>query len=281
MKKLIIILGVVGAAFSAIFVRMSTMPSVVLVFYRMMFAVIGIVPGLMLGARGELKNITFGKLKYCIVSGVCLGFHFICYFESLSYTSIASSVVLVDTEIFFVAIASIFLLREKQTWIEWLAIAITFAGSVVVAGGDLAGGNIVGDLLALAGAVFVSIYTMIGKKARKDMSTTVYTSIVYSCAGMVALIFSLVKGESMVIGSVNNWIAALGIALFCTLLGHSIFSWGLKYEKASFVSVAKLLEPVFASVLGLFIFGEMPSLTSCIGGVLIIAGICVYSYKRS
>lgn len=281
MKKLIIILGVVGAAFSAIFVRMSTLPSVVLVFYRMLFAVIGIAPGLLLGANQELKTLTFGKIKYCILSGICLGFHFICYFESLSYTSIASSVVLVDTEIFFVAIASIFLFKEKQTWLEWLAIAVTFIGSMIVAGGDLANGNVLGDLLALSGAVFVSVYTMIGRKIRKDMSTTVYTSIVYSCAGIVALIFTLVKGYSLAIGGTNNWIAAIGITIFSTMLGHSIFSWGLKYEKASFVAVAKLLEPVFASILGLMIFKEMPSLTSCLGGVLIIIGICAYSLRRN
>ncbi len=281
MKKLIIIMGVVGAALSAIFVRMSTLPSVVLVFYRMLFAEVGIAPGLMLGARKELKELNFKKVKYCIISGVCLGFHFICYFESLSYTSIASSVVLVDTEIFFVAVASIFLFREKQTLTEWLAIAVTFVGSMVVAGGDLINGNIPGDLLALAGAVFVSIYTMIGRKARKDMSTTVYTSIVYSCSGIVALIFTLIKGYSLSIGTTNNWIAALGIAIFCTLLGHSVFSWGLKYEKASFVAIAKLLEPVFASVLGLLIFKEIPSITSCLGGILIIAGIIVYSRKQN
>ena len=74
----------------------------------------------------------------------------------------------------------------------------------------------------------------------------------------------------------NLWIA-LGLAIFCTLLGHSIFSWGLKYEKASFVSAVKLLEPVFASILGFVFLREIPSLYTAVGAVLIIVGIILLS----
>lgn len=277
MKKLIIILGVVGAAFSAIFARMSTMPAAVLVLYRMVFALIGICPGLIIGRRDEIKKLDIKKITPCIISGICLGCHFICYFESLAYTSIASSVVLVDTEIFFVAIGSILLFKERMTVPGWLSIIITFIGSMVVAGGDILNGNILGDILALVGAIFVSVYTVLGKTARKYMSTSAYTSIVYACAGLVAFLFSIIKGYSFEIGTINNWIAAVGTAVFCTLLGHSIFSWGLKYEKAAFISIAKLLEPIFATILGLIIFNEVTSLTSCIGGVLIIAGIIAFT----
>jgi len=59
----------------------------------------------------------------------------------------------------------------------------------------------------------------------------------------------------------------------CTPWGHSIFSWGLKYEKAAFVSTVKLLEPIFAAILGLLIFKEIPPRTSIGGGILIVVGI--------
>lgn len=277
MKKLIIILGVVGAAFSAIFVRMSTLPASVLVFYRMLFAIIGICPSLIISHRSEITALRPNQIMGPVLSGICLGCHFICYFMSLSYTSIASSVVLVDTEIFFVAIVSIFIFKEKQSLIGWVSILITFIGSMIVAGGDILNGNIWGDILALLGTVFVSVYTVLGKRARKNMSTSVYTCIVYACAGVVALIFSIINNYPMAIGTLNNLLAAVGIAVFSTLLGHSIFSWGLKYEKASFVSIAKLLEPIFASILGIFIFKEVPGVTSCIGGILIILGISMFS----
>lgn len=281
MKKLIIILGVVGASMSAILVRFSDAPSLVLVFYRMFFAVTLLLPSLIKGGVSEYKSLKKKDLLLCALSGLFLGLHFSFYFESLKHTSIASSVALVDTEVLFVAMGSLIFLKEKITKIGWLCILVTFIGSVVVSLGDFAGGGIYGDILALLGAVCVGMYTLIGRRMRKTMSTTAYTWVVYLVAGLVVLIGTFITGDYIVPISVRNLLCGLGLAVFCTILGHSIFSWGLKYEKAAFVSTAKLLEPVFASILGLFIFREVPPVTSIIGGILIIIGIVFMCREES
>lgn len=273
MKKVIIILGVLGCSLSAILVRFSDAPSTVLAFYRMFFSAVLLLPALLKGSVSEYKKLSKKQIFLCGLSGLFLGLHFTFYFESLKHTSISSSVVLVDTEVFFVAIGGMLVLKEKLSGLNWLCIAITFVGSVVVALGDLAGGNIKGDLIALLGAACVGIYTLIGRKMRETMSTTAYTWIVYFVAAVVVLICSLSTGSPIVPVSGKNLLIGLGLAVFCTLLGHSIFSWGLKYEKAAFVSTAKLLEPVFASLIGIVIFAEMPSLTTILGGIMIILGI--------
>lgn len=69
---------------------------------------------------------------------------------------------------------------------------------------------------------------------------------------------------------------ALGMAVFCTLLGHSVFSWGLKYLPPAFISTVKLLEPVFASIWGLALFGERPGMAVLLGGAVIISGVALY-----
>lgn len=273
MKKLIIVLGVVGASLSAILVRFSDAPSTVLVFYRMFFAVLLLLPAFIKNGVSECKNLAKKNMVLCAVSGLFLGLHFSFYFESLKHTSIASSVVLVDTEVFFVAIGGLIFLRERISKIGWICILVTFIGSVIVALGDMAGGALYGDILALLGAVCVGIYTLIGRLMRKSMSTTAYTWIVYLVAAIVVLIVSTLSSNPVLPISIKNMLIGLGLTLFCTLLGHSIFSWGLKYEKAAFVSTAKLLEPVFASIIGIFAFGEIPPLTSVVGGILIILGI--------
>lgn len=281
MKKLIIILGVVGASMSAILVRFSDAPSLVLVFYRMFFAVTLLLPSLIKGGVSEYKSLKKKDLLLCALSGLFLGLHFSFYFESLKHTSIASSVALVDTEVLFVAMGSLIFLKEKITKIGWFCILVTFIGSVVVSLGDFAGGGIYGDILALLGAVCVGMYTLIGRRMRKTMSTTAYTWVVYLVAGLVVLTGTFITGDYIVPISVRNLLCGLGLAVFCTILGHSIFSWGLKYEKAAFVSTAKLLEPVFASILGLFIFREVPPVTSIIGGILIIIGIVFMCREES
>ena len=282
MKKIIIILGVLGTAFSAILVRYSDAPSTVLVFYRMLFSVLLLSPAALLFHKREFTGIGLREIGLCVGSGIFLGKHFFCYFQSLQYTGIASSVVLVDTEVFFVALGGALFLRERLSALGWLSILITFAGSVVVVLGDMGGGRMTGNILALCGAVCSAVYTLIGRSCRRRMSTTVYTWIVYFSAGMVVLPASFLTGNPVLPVSLRNLAVAMGLAVLCTLLGHSIFSWGLKYESASFISVVKLLEPVFASLLGILLFREMPAVTSIAGGILIIGGIvlCIVSGQR-
>ena len=59
--------------------------------------------------------------------------------------------------------------------------------------------------------------------------------------------------------------------------GHSVYSWGLKYLNASYITTIKLLEPVFASILGLLIFREIPGAFVIIGGAVVIGGIIYYT----
>lgn len=281
MKKLIIILGVVGTSLSAVLVRFADAPSTVLVFYRMLFSVLLLAPVVLTRCRGEYRNLKKKYLLLCMVSGLFLGIHFACYFEALNRTSIAACVSLVDTEVFFVALGSSLFLKEKLSFKGWFCIALTFTGSVIIAASDVSGGGIAGDLIAVAGAASSCIYTLIGRKLRMVMTTNAYTWIVYFFAGLVVLVASQAGGNYVVpIQPHNLWIA-LGLAVFCTLLGHSIFSWGLKYEKASFVSTVKLLEPVFASILGFLLLREVPSWFTAAGAVLIIAGISMLSRETA
>jgi drug/metabolite transporter (DMT)-like permease len=89
-------------------------------------------------------------------------------------------------------------------------------------------------------------------------------------------VIALVQGVSPIGYGAVNFATAFGMAVFCTLLGHSVFSWGLKYLPPAFIATAKLLEPVFAAVWGLLLFAEIPSWTVVLGGVVVICGVALY-----
>ena len=72
-------------------------------------------------------------------------------------------------------------------------------------------------------------------------------------------------------------LVGLALALLSTIMGHSIFSWALKYFSPSFVSACKLCEPAVAAVLAAFLFAEIPAPLQLLGGVLILGGVFVYS----
>ena len=276
--RLIVLLGVVGVSFSSIFVKYATAPSPVLAFYRMGFTTLCLLPFVLTKYREELKNIKSKNLILCLVSGFFLACHFTCYFESIRYTSVSSSTVLVDIEVFFICIFSYILFREKCSKAGIIGILITFSGSVVLAMADRSGGSqiILGDMLALAGACFMAIYTMIGSRQRKGLSTTVYTFLVYGMTTFTLLIFNLFSHTPVTGYGAMNYIWGFLLCIFCTLMGHSIFNWGLKYLPASLISNMKLGEPVFASILALILFGQVPGILQIIGGILIIIGIYTY-----
>ena len=156
---------------------------------------------------------------------------------------------------FFIALITLFVLRERLPKRAWIGIGITFVGSLLVAMGDLgSGGNsLSGDLLALAGAFFVACYTMIGAQCRKRISTTLYTLIVYLSAAMVTGLILLATGVPFGGYAPRDFLCALGMAVVCTLL-----------------------EPVFATCLGLLLFREIPAPLVVAGGVVVILGVFYY-----
>lgn len=282
MKRLLVLLGVAGVSLSAVFVRWSTAPSLVLALYRMAFSALLLLP-LALARRAEFRDLRRRELFLSLVSGAFLGAHFACYFESLRWTSIAAAVVLVDTEVLFVALASVLVLKKRLSRRAWLAVLLAFGGSVMVAlaGGSGGGSALRGNLFALAGSVCMAVYTMLGAVCRRRLSTTVYTTLVYSAAAAAVLAAALAGGQPLMGWGPVNLLAGLGMAVFCTLLGHSVFSWGLKYLPPAFISTAKLLEPVFASVWGLFLFKERPGGLVVLGGAAILLGIGLYSREEA
>ena len=138
--------------------------------------------------------------------------------------------------------------------------------------------HIYGDILALLAAIAVAAYTLIGRVVREKLSTTVYTYIVYAACTAALVLLCFCQGYDLLGYGSSAVVVGLLLAVFSTILGHSIFSWCLKYFSPSFVSASKLCEPVAAAILAVFLFGESPSLFQLAGGVLILGGVYYYSH---
>ena len=277
---IMIVVGVIGISLSSIFVKYSTAPSAVTAAYRLLWTVLLLGP-VVLGrgeSRRELMRITLKNGLLSALSGLFLAIHFVLWFESLSHTSVASSTTIVCTEVIWVALGFCLLLKGKLSGTAIAAIGISLAGSVLIALSDSrGGGHLYGDILALLAAVAVAVYTLIGRIVRQQVSTGVYTFIVYVTCAVVLVITCGVQGYDLLGYGLSPVTVGLLLALFSTILGHSIFSWCLKYFPPAFVSASKLCEPVAAAVLAGFLFGEIPGWMQIFGGVLVLAGVLWYS----
>ena len=277
---LMILVGVIGISLSSIFVKFSQAPSAVTAAYRLLWTVVLLTPVTLGKAqnRQELKSAPKKLVLLSVLSGLFLAIHFVLWFESLQHTSVASSTTIVCTEVIWVCLGFCIFLRGKLSWKVVAAIAVTLLGSVLIAWADSgSGSHLKGDILALLAAVAVAVYTLIGRVVRRILSTTAYTYMVYTACAFVLVLTCIAQGQNLFAYGISAPIVGLLLSVFSTILGHSIFSWCLKYFTPAFVSASKLCEPVVAAVIAGFLFGEIPTALQIFGGVLILGGVLYYS----
>ena len=275
-----IVLGVVGISLSSIFVKYSAAPAAVTAAWRLLWTVALMTP-VVWGSgtvRRELLGVNGKTAVLSALSGLFLAIHFVLWFESLNRTSVASSTTIVCTEVIWVCLGWWLFMGGRVPGKALAAIGVTVMGSVVIAFADSGStGHLSGDILALLAAVAVAGYTLIGRAVRSDTSTTVYTYLVYTVCALVLVLTCVFQGQALLgHGSSPIWVG-LALAVFSTILGHSIFSWCLKYFSPAFVSASKLCEPVGAAALAAAIFGQIPSAMQLLGGALILGGLVWYS----
>ena len=276
-----IVVGVIGISLSAIFVRYSTAPSAVTAAFRLLWTVLLMTP-VAIGkkaVRREFSALNKKTVLLSCLSGLFLAVHFVTWFESLQHTSVASSTTIVCTEVIWVALGFCLFLKGRLVKGAAIDIAVTLVGSLFIALASSSDGTqLYGVLLALFSAVVVAMYTLLGRVVRAGgTSTTVYTYIVYSACAAILTVTCLVQGYNLFAYGPSAIIVGLLLSVFSTILGHSIFSWCLKYFSPAFVSASKLCEPVVAAIFAGFLFGELPTVLQLVGCVLVLGGVFHYS----
>ena len=278
---ILIAVGIMGISLSSIFVKYSSAPSVVTAAYRLLWTIVLMTPAVACSGkrRRQLRRTDFKTVLLCILSGIFLALHFTLWFESLNHTSVASSTTIVCTEVIWVALGWRFFLKGKLTGKACLAIAVTLAGSVLIALSDSSGegSHLYGDLLALLAAIAVAVYTLCGRIVRATTSTAVYTYLVYLACAFTLVVMTFGQGLSLAGYGGSGIVVGLLLAVFSTILGHSIFSWCLKFLSPAFVSASQLCEPAVPAVFAAFLFHELPKPLQILGGLVIIAGVIFYS----
>lgn len=274
-----VVIGVISVSSSAIFVKLATnAPAGMIAFYRLFFAAALMIPIIFTKYREELMNIAKKDWILGITSGFFLSFHFILWFESLNYTSVASSVVLVTLQPIFAFIGTYFFFGERFSLAAIISMLITLLGSIIIGWGDfqISGLALLGDILALCGAITVTGYFLIGQQLRRTQSLMTYTFIVYGSSSIVLFIYNLLLGHSFIAYPADHWLLFLALAIFPTFLGHSLFNWALKWLSTATISMAIVFEPIGASILAYFILGEVVTPMQWLGGSIVIFGLFLF-----
>ena len=273
---LVIIVGVFAISSASILIKWCSAAALVIAAYR-----VGLASLLYLGIARVMGRQVFRAQQrrewlWIVGSGACLAFHFATWITSLNYTSVASSVVLVQTSPIFVSLGGALLLGEKPGLRSIAGIIIAVTGGAIIALYDsrFEAASLMGNSLALLGALGASGYFLLGRHLRQTMNTLDYTVLVYGTAALFLLIFILLTGPEKLVRYDTRALGLLfAIALVPQAIGHTSFNWALKYYTAASVSIMTLGESVGSSLLAWLLLHESLPFYKITGGIILLCGV--------
>lgn len=265
--------GMLAVSMGAVLVRLSQeAPSLTIAAWRMVFATLILLPFYL---RERRNGVAGGWTRMHVLSGIALGLHFAFWISSVRYTSIAVSVLLVDTSPVVVAVLSRVFFGERLSRNGLIGLVLTIVGSFLLFRNDLETvGDWRGPALALAGAGAVAVYLMVGRRLRQDCpGLLAYVFPTYLTAAVLLLVLAPVLGSGLTGFSGGTWVFLLLLGLVPQSIGHTSYNWSLRYLPATLVATLTLAEPILASLLAWQLLGETPSKGMIPGGLMVGLGI--------
>jgi drug/metabolite transporter (DMT)-like permease len=280
---LVLGIGVAIVSTASILIRFAQADgasSAVIAAGRLAIAALLITPYALSRVGPEVLKIKRRDLFLCAASGLLLAAHFWTWTASLEHTSVANSTALVTTNTIWVALLSAFLLRESPRQAQITGIALTLVGTLLIfladnAHSGAATAPLLGNSLAMLGALAASGYLLIGRGLRSSLSLLAYVWLTYSFAAVALIIAALAGGETFRGVSSSAWLLIAALAIGPQLLGHTSFNWALRRLTATVVAVSILGEPIGSALLAWWLLGESFVPLQLAGFVVLLAGIFV------
>ncbi|MDZ7630088.1 MAG: DMT family transporter [Gemmatimonadaceae bacterium] len=288
---LVLAFAVFGIAWAAPLIRLASAPPLIIAGWRLVIAE-AVLLLVLVWRRDWRAWQSLARRDHLLAAGAggMLALHFWSWNASLSYTTVAASVVLVNLQPAIVAAGSVWLLHEPASRRQVIGLTIGILGALLVAAPAMFGSapadrlattapfglppRIFGDLLALIGAITAALYYLVGRRLRARLDLVPYVTLVYGWCTLALFALALARGDRLGPYPASDWAIFAGLAAGPMLLGHTGMNWALKHLPAHVVNLTVLGEPVGASILAMLIpaIGERPDLWTIVGGALILGG---------
>ncbi|MHA1993889.1 MAG: DMT family transporter [Candidatus Hodarchaeales archaeon] len=282
-EYLALIIATIAVSGASIFIRYALISSapIIIAFWRLCLVVILLTPLLFFSdIRKQFRSVsTFNHMKYFVLAGFFLSLHFFSWIQSLEYTSVAASVIVVNSSPLWVVFLSYVLFRETIAPYQVIGLILCFIGIFLIGLGaspdQMFESFQEGVILALFGALMVACYFIIGKRMRSrfEVSNISYTYFVNAFCTIFLFLYSIGLSEKVWVFPLSNMIWFLALAIGPSLLGHALYTYSMKKLSAQVVSLTVLGEAAGASVLGFIFLSENLPISTIFGGVFIGVGI--------
>lgn len=275
--------GSVCTSFSPVLIKIASVDPELAGFYRMLFAVAGLF--LLMLLRREKPVVERRPLLYLVGSGIFLSLDFMCWHRSIELVGPGLSTLLGNFQVFFTALFSWLMLRERISPWFVLAVLLALGGLLLITGVDAASlttGIQLGVFFGLLTALFYSFYIMGMKQAitgsRISGSSAVLT-VSLTCA-LFLLVISLSKGVQLQVDSGRSLLALAGVGLISTALGWSMISSAMRQIPATLAGLVLLFQPSLSFLWDILLFKRATGALEYLGIGLILAAIYLGSVRR-
>jgi drug/metabolite transporter (DMT)-like permease len=246
-----------------------------MVFYRFVFACIGLLP-FALRHRPQLNAREWRLLLIASFFGIPV--QYLVQFYGLSLTTVSHASLMVGSMPVLLGAAATLFAGERLDAIGWGALVSSTIGvAMIVLGGHHAQGrkgpSLIGDLLVLA-ALLVSLFWILMNKRLMERHPPAVITVygVYTGAIMIAAWVLFRDGAPPVHGvPLAAWLASAASGLFCTAGSTLLWNWGIHHVPASRAAVFLNIEPMLGSFLGVELLGDRLGPAAWVGGALILA----------
>ncbi len=273
---LLLTIGTLFISTSGALGKFIDMPTPVLIWWRSLFAfgfLFVYVKYKKLNFKIDLK--TQGLSFF--LSGVFMGGHWITYFYALKMSNVALGMLSLFTFPVIIALLEPLFVKTKFDPMHIVLAIMVLLGIYILAPEfNLENSQVKGILFGLLSALFYALRTLISKQQAKQYDGTV----LMMCQVMVltvVLLPTLFMYDSS--GLQTQFPFVLMLALVTTALGHTMFLQSLKYFKVSTASIIGSTQPIFGIIIAFFFLGEIPTINTFFGGLLILATVIIESVR--
>lgn len=210
-------------------------------------------------------------------------FFTVCYFTAISIMPLSTAAILLYTSPIWIMLMSVLFFREKMTVRKALALALAFAGCVMVSGVTGEGLTLTGLLVGLGSGIGYGLYSILGTIALRRYSPYTVTAYTFLFAAVGSW---LICRPAQMLSTFAAAPEPARLALFCGLtalvtavIPFLAYTLGLRTVEASRAGILATVEPMVATLFGIIAFGEPLTVASGLGILLILMAVVLLNLK--
>lgn len=276
-----LIFGILCISIFPILIKLNLAPGLISAFYRMSFALLMLLPYMLISGKFKLPN-----LKFTLLAGLC-GILFssdvAVWNIAILDSSATQASLLTNLSPVWVGIGAYLFLKSKPTTNFWIGTMVSLLGMIIFVGFELFVDMNFDRafLFAILSGLLYSMYLMVSKKVLSQVELLSFMTISLTASTIYLGLLSYSLGEPFSGFSTSGWLVLLLQALICQLCAWLSVSYAIKHMRATRVSLALLSQAVITAVLAWLLLGEQITLQMILGGIVLLLGIRITFYQKT